>query len=330
MSQIVVSAFYKFVLLEDFESLKMPLLLKMKKHGVRGTILLASEGINGTIAGSREGIDAILIYLKSEPRFVDLVHKESYDKEIPFSRTKVKLKKEIVTIGIDDIDPRQAAGTYIDPKDWNDLISQEDIVLIDTRNNYEVQIGTFKSAINPGTANFREFPAYVQRNLNHNQHKKVAMFCTGGIRCEKATAYLKEQGFKEVYHLRGGILKYLEEVDQEESLWEGECFVFDSRVAVSQQLQKGSYDQCFACRHPITQEEKLNEAYVPGISCRHCINSQTDKKRQRFSEREKQIQLSKNRDEQHIGGEVAGIIKKRRAIKSAAAGIDLNNKKVAT
>jgi UPF0176 protein len=315
MSQVVVSALYKFVRLDDFESLKTPLLEKMKQQGVRGTLLLAAEGINGTIAGSSEAVEAILGYLKSDPRLVDLVHKESYDEDIPFSRTKVKLKKEIVTMGVEGIDPLQVVGTYVEAKDWNDLISQEDVLLVDTRNDYEVGIGTFKNAINPETGSFREFPAYVEQNLDQNKHKKVAMFCTGGIRCEKSTAYLKEQGFEEVYHLKGGILKYLEEVEAQDSLWQGECFVFDSRVAVNQQLEKGSYDQCFACRYPITEEDKLSEHYVPGISCHRCISSQTEKKRQRFSEREKQIQLSKVRGEQHVGGEAAETVAKRRAIK---------------
>ena len=315
MSQVVVSALYKFVRLDDFESQKAPLLEKMKQQGVRGTLLLAAEGINGTIAGSREGIEAVLAYIKSDPRLDDLVHKESYDEEIPLSRTKVKLKKEIVTMGVEGIDPRQVVGTYVEARDWNDLISREDVLLVDTRNDYEVEIGTFKHAINPETTSFREFPAYVEKNLDKNQHKKIAMFCTGGIRCEKSTAYLKEQGFDEVYHLKGGILKYLEEVDEQDSLWQGECFVFDSRVAVNQQLEHGSYDQCFACRYPITEQDKLSEDYVPGVSCHRCISSQTEKKRQRFSEREKQIQLAKTRGEQHVGGDAAEAIAKRRAKK---------------
>ena len=315
MSKVVVSALYKFVRLDDFESQKPPLLEKMKQQGVRGTLLLAAEGINGTIAGSREGIEAVLAYIKSDPRLDDLVHKESYDEEIPFSRTKVKLKKEIVTMGVEGIDPRQVVGTYVEAKGWNDLISREDVLLVDTRNDYEVEIGSFKHAINPETTSFREFPAYVEKNLDKNQHKKVAMFCTGGIRCEKSTAYLKEQGFDEVYHLKGGILKYLEEVDEQDSLWQGESFVFDSRVAVNQQLEHGSYDQCFACRYPITEQDKLSADYVPGVSCHRCISSQTEKKRQRFSEREKQIQLAKTRGEQHVGGDAAEAIAKRRAKK---------------
>lgn len=315
MSQVVVSALYKFVRLDNFESLKAPLLEKLEQQGVRGTLLLAAEGINGTIAGTPEAIAAVLNYLKSDPRLADIVHKESYDEEIPFARTKVKLKKEIVTMGVEGIDPRQVVGTYVEPKDWNDLISREDVLLVDTRNDYEVGIGTFKNAINPETGSFREFPDYVEKNLDQNRHKKVAMFCTGGIRCEKSTAYLKEQGFEEVYHLKGGILKYLEDVEEQDSLWEGECFVFDSRVAVNQRLEKGSYDQCFACRYPITEQDKLSEHYVPGISCHRCISSQTEKKRQRFSEREKQIQLSRSRGEQHVGGDVTKAIAKRRARK---------------
>ena len=211
----------------------------MTDNDVKGTLLLAKEGINGTIAGTREGVDAVLTWLRNDPRLAKLDTKESFDDEVPFYRTRVKLKKEIVTMGIDTIDPNHIVGTYVKPGDWNELISDPDVLLIDTRNEYEVAIGTFKDAVNPSTETFREFPEYAKKNLDVNKHKKVAMFCTGGIRCEKSTAYLKSQGFDEVYHLEGGILKYLEEVPESESLWEGECFVFDNRVSVNHDLEKG-------------------------------------------------------------------------------------------
>ena len=237
-SPAVVCALYKFVILEDFELIRPQLLNIMLENEVRGTLLLAREGINGTIAGNRQSIDIVLNWLKEDVRFSNIVTKESFDAEIPFNRTKVKLKKEIVTMGVEDIDPKKIVGTYVKPKDWNELISAPDVLLVDTRNDYEVKIGTFQNAINPETETFREFPEYVEKNLDPNIHKKVAMFCTGGIRCEKSTAFLKEKGFDEVYHLEGGILKYLEEVPEEETMWEGECFVFDNRVAVKPSIRK--------------------------------------------------------------------------------------------
>ncbi|CAM3954490.1 rhodanese-related sulfurtransferase [Shewanella aquimarina] len=312
MSQFVVCALYKFVSLPDFEALQQPLLKEMEALGIKGTLLLASEGINGTVAGSQAGIDSLLAWLDGQPGLDNIVHKLSFDDEMPFYRTKVKLKKEIVTMGVEGIDPRKVVGTYVKPKDWNKLISDPEVLLIDTRNDYEVNIGTFKNAVDPKTATFREFPEYVKQNLDPKQHKKVAMFCTGGIRCEKSTAYLKEQGFDEVYHLEGGVLKYLEEVQPEESLWEGECFVFDNRVAVNHQLEKGQYDQCNACRLPITEEDKQSEHYVQGVSCPHCIDKLSDKQRKRFVERERQVQLAKSRGESHIGSDVKQVIEQRR------------------
>ncbi|WP_010322763.1 rhodanese-related sulfurtransferase [Marinobacterium stanieri] len=313
----VVCALYKFVTLDNFEQLRQPLLDLMLAQDVRGTLLLAKEGINGTIAGSRAGIDAVLNWLKSDPRLAELDYKESFDESNPFYRTKVKLKKEIVTMGVEGIDPKRVVGTYVKPKDWNELISDPDVVLVDTRNDYEVQIGTFKNALNPDTETFREFPAYVKEQLDPQQHKKVAMFCTGGIRCEKSTAYLKEQGFDEVYHLEGGILKYLEEVPEEESLWEGECFVFDNRVSVNHQLEKGQYDQCHACRMPITEEDKASDQYEQGVSCPHCHDRLTERQRERFLQREKQAQLAKARGEIHIGADANDTIEKRRQQKLA-------------
>ena len=317
MTQITVCALYKFVRLENFEALKAPLLASMENNNVKGTLLLAQEGINGTIAGIKHDLDAVLDFLRSDIRLAKLSHKESFHQSTPFQRTKVKLKKEIVTMGIEGIDPNQVVGTYVKPKDWNALISDPDVLLVDTRNDYEVEIGTFENALNPDTTSFREFPEYVKQNLDKNKHKKVAMFCTGGIRCEKSTAYLKEQGFEEVYHLEGGILKYLEEVPAEETMWQGECFVFDGRVAVNHDLQQGQYDQCFACRYPLTEADKENTDYVKGVSCHRCIDKMTDKQRSGFAERERQIELAKLRGEEHIGGDIKGMITKRREEKLA-------------
>lgn len=315
MSQYVVSAMYHFARLDNFKDLQAPLLKVMKENKVRGSLLLAREGINGTVAGSREGIDNLIAYIKSDARLENIVTKESFSDKIPFERSKVKLKKEIVTMGVEDIDPLQIVGTYVKPKDWNALISDPDVIVVDTRNEYEVAIGTFKGAVNPHTETFREFPEYVSEHYEELQKKKVAMFCTGGIRCEKSTAYLKQQGISEVYHLEGGILKYLEEIDEKDSMWEGECFVFDSRVAVKHGLEQGQYDQCFACRMPITEEEKQHEHYAKGISCHHCFDTKTDDQMQRYAQREKQIELAKMRGENHIGGEMSAIIAERRDIK---------------
>ena len=313
--EIVVCALYKFVRLENFTQLRQPLLETMESNGIKGTLLLAAEGVNGTVAGNREGIDALLAWLDKQPGLDNIVYKESYDSEMPFYRTKVKLKKEIVTMGVEGIDPNRVVGSYVKPKDWNALISDPEVLLVDTRNDYEIQIGTFKNAINPKTETFREFPQYVKDHLDTGKHKKVAMFCTGGIRCEKSTAYLKEQGFDEVYHLEGGILKYLEEVPKEDTMWEGDCFVFDNRVAVNHDLQSGQYDQCHACRMPITEEEKNNEYYIKGVSCLHCHDKHTPEQIERFKEREKQIQLAKARGEEHIGSEAADRIKANRTAK---------------
>jgi UPF0176 protein len=301
MSQIVVAALYKFVLLSDYQEIAPRLKEECDRLELKGTLLLAEEGINGTISGTRENIDSLLAYLKSDERFTDLVHKESFFEGKPFYRMKVKLKKEIVTMGVNGIDPQKIVGTYVKPKDWNALISDPEVLVIDTRNSYEYGIGTFEGAVDPKTETFREFPAYVAENLDPAKHKKVAMFCTGGIRCEKSTAYMKEQGFEEVYHLEGGILKYLEEVPEEQSLWRGQCFVFDNRVAVNHSLQKGIYDQCHGCRYPITEEDKLSDQYMVGVSCPRCYEKLTDEQKARFAERQKQIQLAKQRNEVHIG-----------------------------
>lgn len=314
---IVVSALYHFVTLDDYQAMRQPLYDFMMDNHIKGTILLAKEGINGTVAGIKPSIDRLHAWLRSDARLKDLRSKESFDDSMPFYRTRVKLKKEIVTMGVPDIDPNHIVGTYVKPEDWNALISDPDVTIIDTRNDYEYAIGSFKNAINPKTETFRQFPDYVKQNLDPKKHKKVAMFCTGGIRCEKSTAYLKEQGFDEVYHLQGGILKYLETVAEEETLWDGECFVFDNRVSVDHQLNKGNYDQCHACRLPITEEDKLSEKYSQGVSCPSCFDKKSEQQRRRFAEREKQVQLARTRGEQHIGSEVNAISHQRKSAKDA-------------
>ena len=301
MSEVIVAALYKFVTLDDFHELREPLLDACREAGTCGTLLLAREGINGTIAGSRAGIDRVLSYLRSDPRLADLEHKESVDEDMPFYRMKVKLKKEIVTMGVPDIDPNEAVGTYVSPGDWNELLSDPEVLLIDTRNDYEYGIGSFRGAIDPRTTTFREFPEFVRTHLDPRKQKKVAMFCTGGIRCEKASAFMLKEGFEEVYHLQGGILKYLEEVPEQESIWEGECFVLDNRVAVNHRLEKGSYDQCYGCRHPITEEDKLSDKYQKGVCCPRCFDQLTPDQMARFRERQKQVELARARGEAHVG-----------------------------
>ncbi len=289
---LVVAALYKFVSLPDYIELQPPLLSFCQEQGIKGTILLAKEGINGTIAGSRQAIDAVLAFLRGDTRLADLEHKESYTDTLPFERMKVRLKLEIVTLGIPEVDPNEKVGTYVNPQEWNDLISDPQVIVIDTRNDYEVSIGTFKRAENPQTQIFRQFPEYVSKNLDPEKHKRVALFCTGGIRCEKASSYMMTQGFEEVYHLKGGILKYLEEVPSEESLWEGECFVFDTRVAVRHGFEEGSYELCFCCGHPIAEDDKTSPKYEEGISCPHCFDSLTEEKRERQHEKWKQYRLN--------------------------------------
>jgi UPF0176 protein len=301
VSKIIVAALYKFAKLPDYQEMQSGLLDCCVQQGLYGTLLLAEEGVNGTLAGSRAGIDAMIAFLKADPRLADLEHKESYADEMPFTRMKVKLKKEIVTLGVPGINPNEKVGTYVAPEDWNALISDPDVVLIDTRNGYECDIGTFRGAIDPKTTTFREFPSYVSQNFNPAKHKKVAMFCTGGIRCEKASSLMVAQGFEQVYHLQGGILKYLEKIPPAESLWQGECFVFDQRISVGHGLKVGEFDQCHGCRHPVSPEDKASVKFVAGVSCPHCFDTQSDEKRARFAERQKQTELALKRGKLHIG-----------------------------
>ena len=298
-------AFYQFVSLKNIEQLQVFILKFCQKNSIKGTILLASEGINGTISGDEKKIQKFIEFIKEDSffknNFKNLEHKESWASKNPFYRMKVRLKKEIVALGVDGVSPTDKVGKYINPEDWNKLIEDPDTIVIDTRNNYEVDIGSFKNAINPQTESFWEFPAFVEKNLKDNKQKRVAMFCTGGIRCEKATSLMLEEGFEDVYHLKGGILKYLETIPKDKSLWQGECFVFDQRVAVTHGLDESQYDQCYACRHPLSPEELESDQYTKGISCPYCFNKLSDKKKKGVIERQKQIMLSKSKGENHIG-----------------------------
>ena len=301
----LTTAMYHFVSLPNYKKLREPLFNFCVSQSIKGTLLLADEGINGTVAGSEKAIHAFLDFLKNDPLFEgcfkNLAHKESWSDKHPFYRMKVKLKKEIVTLGVPGISPTKVVGKYVKPQDWNAIISDPEVILIDTRNDYEYAIGSFKNAINPKTTTFREFPEYVKNHFDPKKHKKIAMFCTGGIRCEKASSYMMSEGFDEVYHLEGGILKYLEEVNPQESLWQGECFVFDQRVAIKHGLEVGNYDQCYACRYPLSKDDIKSEKYTPGISCPHCYDQHTPEKLQALTERQKQVILAKERGIEHIG-----------------------------
>ena len=303
-NEILVAALYKFVEIDDLLSLQSNLYEICEKNNIMGTILIANEGINGTISGKNNEINQTISLLKSDKRFANIEIKYSSTDKQPFHRMKVRLKKEIVTIGLPEINPNKKVGTYVKPEDWNDLISDPNVIVIDTRNKYETKIGSFQNALDPETSSFREFPDWVKKfkSSKENANKKIAMFCTGGIRCEKASSLMKEEGFEDVYHLQGGILKYLETIDKENSLWNGECFVFDQRVCLTDELEVGSYKMCFACRMPITEEEIQNEKYIEGISCIYCYDKTTKEKKERFGSRQKQILLAKERGEKHLGG----------------------------
>ena len=296
-----VAALYKFADLPDFADLQKPLHDICQANGVKGTLLLAQEGINGTIAGTRAGIDVVVAHIRADARLNELEYKESFAKTMPFYRLKVRLKKEIVTLGVTGVNPNKQVGTYVAPEDWNNLLADPEVILIDTRNDYEVAMGTFKGATNPNTKTFSSFPDFVKANLDPSKHKKVAMCCTGGIRCEKASSYMLQQGFETVYHLKGGILKYLENIPEQESLWNGECFVFDERVGVKHALELGDYRLCRACRQPLSPEEIATAQYDEGISCANCTDQLTDKQRRRAAERHRQITLAKQRGQVHLG-----------------------------
>ena len=298
-------AFYHFITLDKKNNIQEHIYNFCEANNIKGTILLADEGINGTISGKEKNIRNFLIFIKKEGLFngvfSKLEHKESWASKNPFYRMKVRLKKEIVALGVDGVSPTKNVGKYVKPEEWNNLISDPNTIIIDTRNHYEVDIGTFKNATNPNTSTFRELPSFIEENLDPKTPKKIAMFCTGGIRCEKATSLMLDKGFKDVYHLEGGILKYLETIDKDKSLWEGECFVFDQRVAVTHGLNEGKYDQCYACRHPLSPDEMNSSHYIKGISCPYCYNKLTNEKKSSVIERQKQIELAKLRGEDHIG-----------------------------
>ena len=296
-----VAALYHFAKFPRFESFREPLESLCKAEGVKGTLLIAHEGINGTIAGTDAGIATVLAFIRSQPEFVSLEHKESRASKMPFLRMKVRLKKEIVTMGQPDVDPVARVGHYVDPADWNDLISAPDVAVIDTRNDYEVAIGTFEGAVDPETKSFGEFPAWWEANKHRFHNKRIAMFCTGGIRCEKSTNYLRGQGVDQVFHLQGGILKYLEEVPQDQSTWQGECFVFDGRVSVGHGLAEGPHILCHACRRPLLPADRDRPEFEDGVACHHCADRTSDADKDRFRERQRQIVLAKARGTRHIG-----------------------------
>ncbi|WP_170360474.1 oxygen-dependent tRNA uridine(34) hydroxylase TrhO [Ruegeria arenilitoris] len=298
-----IAALYHFTRFADPDALRAPLLELCRAQSVKGTLLLAHEGINGTIAGPRAGIDAALAHIRALPGCADLEWKEATASQPPFGKMKVRLKKEIVTMGQPDVDPRARTGHYVEPQDWNDLIRSDDVVVIDTRNDYEVSIGTFDGAIDPKTASFRDFPTWWEQNRHRFHNKRVAMFCTGGIRCEKSTNYLLGQGVEDVYHLKGGILRYLEEVPPEDSTWKGECFVFDNRVSVGHGLAEGPHQLCHGCRRPILPQDMERPEYEHGVSCHQCIHETSEADKARFRERQKQITLARARGEEHIGGQ---------------------------
>lgn len=297
----MIASFYKFVDLPDYREMRGDLLAVCKDNKIKGTILLAREGINGTIAGSRQGIDSLLQFLERDHRFAGLEYKESFAAEYPFHRLKVKLKKEIVTMGRVGIEPVRLSGKRVAATQWNELIREPGVLVIDTRNQYEYEVGTFMNAVSPGLSSFREFPDYVENQLHPARQRRVAMFCTGGIRCEKASAFMLQQGFEEVYQLQGGILRYLQEVSPGENLWRGECFVFDGRVAVNRELCPGEYEMCYSCRHPLSVRDRQSEQYEPGVSCPRCYDGLTAARRAGLRERQRQVELATARNQLHVG-----------------------------
>ena len=312
MSRYLTAALYKFVELPDCADLKPGLQAVCDANNVKGTLLLATEGINGTIAGLPAGVHAVLAHLRADARLADLSHKESWADEPPFLRMKVRIKKEIVTLGVEGVSPTRMAGTYVKPQDWNALISDPDVVVVDTRNDYEVHIGSFKGAVDPNIKTFADLPDWVAAqeqgggvlSADGPKKPKVAMFCTGGIRCEKSTALLRMQGFDEVYHLEGGILKYLETVPPKDSLWQGECFVFDERVSVGHGLQVGTLELCRSCRHPVGDEQRASPFYEKGISCPNCFDAKTPTQKKGFAERQRQVELARHRGTAHVGAKM--------------------------
>lgn len=308
MEPYFVIGFYRFIHIDDREALQPKLLEKLKELDIKGSIYLAVEGFNAGLAGRKAQLIAFIDWLSRDTRFANLRIQWSESREQPFYRAKVRLKNEIVTFGIDDVDPNRAVGKYVEPEDWNSLIQDPDVVLIDTRNDYEFRLGHFKNAIDPQTDAFSEFPQFVHEHLDPERTPKVAMYCTGGIRCEKATSYLLERGFKDVFHLKGGILNYLESIEEKDSLWSGECFVFDQRTALGHQLETTDASICNACWRPVTAAERLSEHFVEGVSCPNCYATKTEDQRERYRERQQQIALAKTRGEKHM----ARVVQKKR------------------
>jgi UPF0176 protein len=300
MNELLVATFYKFTKLDDLASLQKSIETRCLENNVRGIVLIASEGINATIAGLRDEVLEVLHLLLEDPRLEGLTWKESKVKKQPFRKLRVRLKKEIVTMGVEGIDPERLTGSYVKPEEWNALINDPNVIVVDTRNDYEVEIGSFKNSINPNIVSFGELPQWLEDNIDVNEQPRVAMFCTGGIRCEKSTALLKEVGVKEVFHLEGGILKYLEQISEDQSLWEGQCFVFDERVSVGHGLEVGEYELCRACRTPIGEVEKASSSFREGVSCPRCYEQTTAEQKARFAERQKQIDLARQRGSQHL------------------------------
>ena len=309
---IRVTALYHFSPIPDPVHVREHLQAYMARADLRGTLLVATEGINGTVAGKDDGINQVLAAIKDLPGFSGIVYKDSWATEMPFKRAKVKLKREIVTLGVPGVDPSTRVGTYVAPADWNALIERDDVILVDTRNSYEYHVGTFENAINPETTTFREFPDWVKENLSDKKDRPIAMFCTGGIRCEKATSYLLQEGYEQVYHLKGGILKYLEEVDPASSRWEGECFVFDERVTVKHGLEPGTYAMCHACRMPLTPEELAHERYEAGVACPYCAGHHSEAQLAHLRERQHQVTLAAERGEVHMGHDARAVHRERK------------------
>ena len=304
LPKIRVASLYQFTQFDDCLVIQGVLTLVCKRGEVRGTLIVAPEGINGTIAGTDNAVEEVILHIRSLPGCADMTVKDSHASEMPFHRMKVRIKNEIVTMGEPGVSPLRGVGEYVPPSEWNALIADPDTIVIDTRNSYEVELGTFANAIDPGTDSFRDFPAWFRENrasLAEGKAPKIAMFCTGGIRCEKATALLKSEGIEQVYHLQGGILKYLEDVPAEESLWQGECFVFDQRVCLTHGLETGSFDLCHGCRMPVAEGDKTSPQYQEGVSCPACYASRNSKQRERYMERHRQAQLAEERGSRHIG-----------------------------
>ena len=302
---IRVCALYRFATFPDPAALREPLLAVAEAHGIRGTLLLANEGINGTIAGTQDGIEAVLDHIRTLPGCAELDYKDSTAETMPFHRMKVRLKREIVSMGVDGIDPTREVGTYVAGAAWNALIADPKTVVIDTRNDYEVAIGSFDGAVDPKTKSFRDFPDWFRTEgralLDERKPQRVAMYCTGGIRCEKSTAFLKAEGVENVHHLEGGVLRYLEEVDPADSLWRGDCFVFDERVSVGHGLVRGKHTLCRGCRMPMDAAGRASPHFIEGVCCDRCRDTREDAQRLRYAERQRQIELARRRGQVHLG-----------------------------